>query len=417
MIVIRSVNITVGTTSATLESLLRTALSVSTQVIATEDTFRIYVPSGASNIVYYRRDPLPAGVATSADFAVSAGGIQQVSGTSLKHVHMIASANQECIVEIGVGNGRTSDFSDDSNITVGSITATVSTDLETLNGAAINVNGGAIDTGTQTITLATDDPAVTSLANIEASVDGLEGTVPVPPYTHSSARGDFVAAYTSNVTITITGAPTLTNEQLSFILVTDTAGTTTTRYVNGQNGVAMSTSANVITITGAGTPFASGDTYDVGVNLQDKGYDADLDVNKNVVQNPTWARNTSPEAYTVFAPDDATYDEGAVISTAGYNYLNLAYSKSASDADDTNIKVIYLMTADSAVDFQETSISAPAGGVTTIDDNIYQRDKAALVEILTIPTKGFPFMRIDMAKTADTGTDSTITTYVNKSYL
>jgi len=244
-----------------------------------------------------------------------------------------------------------------------------------------------------------------------------DGELSIPPYTHSSARGDFTAAYTSNVTITITGADTLTNDQLVFIKLTDTAGTSSSVYVNGQDGVTMSTSANVITITGAGTPFTSGDTYDVGVNLQDKAYDADLDVNKNVVQNPEWARNTSPEAYTVFAPDDATYDEGAVISTAGYNYLNLAYSKSASDADDTNIKVIYLMTADSAVDFQETSISAPAGGVTTIDDNIYTRDKAALVEIVTFPTKGFPFMRIDMAKTADTGTDSTITTYVNKSYL
>jgi hypothetical protein len=38
--------------------------------------------------------------------------------------------------------------------------------IEQIGGNTINVNGGAIDTGTQTITLATDDPAVTDLAAI-----------------------------------------------------------------------------------------------------------------------------------------------------------------------------------------------------------------------------------------------------------
>ena len=111
------------------------------------------------------------------------------------------------------------------------------------------------------------------------------GGTAIPPYTYSSARGDFTATYTSNVTITLAGVATLTNDQLAFIRVTDTAGTATLTFVNGASGVAMSVSSNVITITGAGTPFASGDTYDVGINLQDKGYDANLDSMKTIRQN------------------------------------------------------------------------------------------------------------------------------------
>ena len=72
---------------------------------------------------------------------------------------------------------------------------------------------------------------------------------------------------------------------LSSILVTDTAGTTATRYVNGANGVTMSVSSNVITITGAGTPFTSGDTYDVCLNMFDKAYDSTLDVLKITEQS------------------------------------------------------------------------------------------------------------------------------------
>lgn len=43
-------------------------------------------------------------------------------------------------------------------------------DLEKIGGVAVNVNGGNRDTGTQTVTLADDDPAVVSLAAIDAAL-------------------------------------------------------------------------------------------------------------------------------------------------------------------------------------------------------------------------------------------------------
>ena len=68
---------------------------------------------------------------------------------------------------------------------------------------------------------------------------------------------------------------------------------------------------------------------------------------------------TSPEPYTTFAPDDATYDEGDVIDVRAYSGILFHYSKTASDADDNYIKVVSLIAADSAVDYQETSIGSP----------------------------------------------------------
>jgi hypothetical protein len=45
-----------------------------------------------------------------------------------------------------------------------------------------------------------------------------------------------------------------------------------------------------LTVNGAGTPFASGDVYEVGINAQKKAYDSTLDVTKTSEQSPLWSR-------------------------------------------------------------------------------------------------------------------------------
>lgn len=99
---------------------------------------------------------------------------------------------------------------------------------------------------------------------------------------------DFTATYTSNVTITITGAPFTVDDTTCVIvgiLYKPTAGSWTRLY-NGKNGVSMNASSGVITVTGAGTPFAAGDTYRVAINYQRKAYDSTLDITKTVDQSP-----------------------------------------------------------------------------------------------------------------------------------
>jgi len=337
-------------------------------------------------------------------------------------------------IEIGAVELKNSDSDVRANILAANTARTTATVV--LATQDVDSNGLVHDLGTgamavsQPITLATDDTqygAVGAASDVDGNVhgqlryigeavDGLESSVPTP-YANFKSPDDFSATYTSNVTITLAGTPaTFTSDQISYIKYIPTGGSSSAVLVNGQNGVTLTISSNVITVNGAATPFASGDVYEVGINSQQKAFDASTNSNLSSQLNPVWSRYTDLEVYTVFTPVDVNYDEGAVISTAGYNTLNFYYSKTDSDADDTLIKVIYLATSDSAVDYQETTGTASAG-VTTVLQNVYSRDKAALVEMISIKTNGCPYMRIDVAKAADAGTDSTLTTYINKAYL
>jgi hypothetical protein len=87
---------------------------------------------------------------------------------------------------------------------------------------------------------------------------------------------DGTVAYTSNVTVTCAGFPVTVdsaNCTVVYIMYKPTGGTWQTPLVNGAGGVSLSAAANVITVAGAATPFAAGDTYVVGIQYQKKGYD------------------------------------------------------------------------------------------------------------------------------------------------
>lgn len=123
-----------------------------------------------------------------------------------------------------------------------------------------------------------------------------------------------------------------------------------------------------------------------------------------------------PSSYTTFTPVDTNYDEGDVVDVRNLQSITLMYSKTASTADDTVIKVIYLLDLVGATDYQEIYIEpgATTSGETPVIPNVYILDKAATNGVLPIPTYGCPFIRIDMTKDTDTGTDSTITTHITR---
>ena len=147
MIVKKTATIAVTTSATSLESLFQTALGVSTRVLASNwDTVRLMVPANGTETVYYRRnaaDDATMTDATTADFYISPGGMNQFSGTPAELWSLIASGNQNVIVEVGIGNSVTTDLSDDSIITVGSITATVNSDIESLNGITLVADNAA----------------------------------------------------------------------------------------------------------------------------------------------------------------------------------------------------------------------------------------------------------------------------------
>jgi len=86
---------------------------------------------------------------------------------------------------------------------------------------------------------------------------------------------DGTVAYTSTTTITCSSFPFTVadaNCSVAYILYRPTGGQWQSPIINGQGGVSITSAANVITVAGYGTPFASADAYIVGIEEQDKGY-------------------------------------------------------------------------------------------------------------------------------------------------
>jgi hypothetical protein len=90
-------------------------------------------------------------------------------------------------------------------------------------------------------------------------------SVPSAEY-HVGTDGGAIA-YTSNISVTLSGVyPTITsNAQLIYIKVVP-ATNHAVYYINGVSNVGLTIAAAVVTITGAGTPFAAGDVYELGIN-------------------------------------------------------------------------------------------------------------------------------------------------------
>ena len=166
----------------------------------------------------------------------------------------------------------------------------------------------------------------------------------IPTNPEYKSPDDFSAAYTSSTTITLSGTPySVVSANLLYIKVTNSSGETT-YYVNGSNGVSMTISSNVITISGAGTPFASGDVYEVGLSGQNKAYDSSTNSQMNSVLNPEYSHYTSPEqlvtASDIGASDGVYVDQGAEINMEGYDTLGMFVKFTANSSTTNTIKVL-----------------------------------------------------------------------------
>lgn len=166
------------------------------------------------------------------------------------------------------------------------------------------------------------------------------GGVSVPPPTHVSPV-DFTATRYSTTEIDITGAPFTVADANCFIIFVaykPTAGVWT-YLINGSNGVSITASANRILVSGAGTPFASGDTYYVGVQYQQKTIDTTIDSQKVVEQSPNWLRYNQQEiANTTNLNGSASYPSTNGMVHNGYK--NIAFEfKSTGTGTTYTIKM------------------------------------------------------------------------------
>lgn len=161
------------------------------------------------------------------------------------------------------------------------------------------------------------------LSMIIDKAGNLLGGSALPTSTHVSPV-DGAVAYTSNVTVTCSGFPFTVDDAncvISYLLYKPTGGTWQNMLVNGQNGVSIVAAANVLTVAGAGTPFAAGDSYRVGIRYQDKGYVAVTNDSRVSVTNGLNTFRTGPQ--DIYAAADLTLtnayqDWGGEIATTGF---------------------------------------------------------------------------------------------------
>ncbi len=202
---------------------------------------------------------------------------------------------------------------------------------------------------------------------------------------------DFTATYTSTTTITLSSLDIALDDssQIAYVTVIPSAGTGATTYTQASNGVTLTVSSNVVTIAGAGTPFASGDVYQVGLNGQKKAYDANLDGMKNYIQN--WQISTDPELLVsgsdIVATIDTYKDQGSEISMGKeYNTLGLFVKFTANDSETNTIKILSKHESGSSAD--EFVLETSGDYIKTLGDaniNIfYEFDNSSLIPYLQI---------------------------------
>ena len=155
-------------------------------------------------------------------------------------------------------------------------------------------------------------------------------------------------------------------------------------------------------------PVGMSNTDEIQIRLG-RDYTTDFDLStiktspQNYVPKPSYS-----EDYDTFTAVDTSFVEGTVFQTSTDYKIKLNFSKTASDLDDTYIKVVNLPTFAWAIDYQESSISAPTAWETIISTNLYVLAKGAVVSSITI-WDVWPYTRIDVAKKTDTGTDAVLT--------
>lgn len=229
--------------------------------------------------------------------------------------------------------------------------------------------------------------------------------------THRSPE-DFTAIYTSNVTITLSGHPTITSSaQLVYIRLVPESGDSAV-YVNGSGGVTLTYSSNIITIAGAGTPFASEDVYEVGINLQDKSYDLNLDNTKTIVQNPTpsYYQDVVPLISTIQILTTSFADLGFEIPCAGYNKFALWLTIDINQATEIEIRILHKHTSAGTEEYREIYLGASSGNITTINLNDYQvGTNADQLFKLALDLNGTsPYIQVQARMKTDGGTDAEI---------
>ena len=213
-----------------------------------------------------------------------------------------------------------------------------------LNSYAEDAAHASGDTGIQVLAKRTDVPACSAgttedYTTINTDSKGnvyVNPNIPVEANYFSPIDGTVV--YTSNVTITCSGFPFTVadaNCYVSFIDYYPTGSTFARRLVNGVGGVSLKASANVITVAGAGTPFAASDTYFVGIRYQDKNHTVATSSSRSEEIDPISRHYVNESLVDTTNVSAATHYYPASTGFSMDGYKDVSWSGKFIDADGT----------------------------------------------------------------------------------
>jgi len=325
--------------------------------------------------------------ATNADFSTAYASSTTITLADLpSDVDAFTADDIASVVQIAADGSVTNTFTRDDK------TMSMSTNVLTVTGASFE----------------SDDTFVV-YTNI-ARPSGGSGSSPDAEFTSPK---DFTATYTSSTTITLSSLPMtiVDSSQIAYVTLIPSSGDAET-YTQGSSGVTLTVSSNVVTISGAGTPFSSGDVYQIGLNGQKKAFDASTNSNLSSELNPEYGHYTDPEqlvtASDIGASDGVYINQGAEISMDSYNVLGIFVKFTVSDSTTNTIKVLAKHESGGSEEFVlETS----GEYIKTLGDsniNIYY-------EFETNHT--IPYLQIQSAAAdVDTGggTEGTLEIYITK---
>jgi hypothetical protein len=274
---------------------------------------------------------------------------------------------------------------------------------------------------TNVLTLAYDTSAMNNADTLIIIYDDLTtGTGMAYGEVYASPQ-DFTATYTSNVTITITGAPFTVDDSVCFVAkigYKPTGGRWKT-FQNGVGGISITAAAGVITIAGAGTPFASGDTYRVIIFGQEKAYDPTTDTEKTSEQNPIWARYTDKENLIAATQTLTTSmaDIGYEVDVRGYTRVVLWLTVTIGQALNLRFQALAKHTSAGTEEYN-IPIKAIDYNAVRVNAHYYELDVDGNQLIcLDWDCTGLAWIQFQGMMTTDAGTDATITAaYVTKMY-
>jgi hypothetical protein len=235
-----------------------------------------------------------------------------------------------------------------------------------------------------------------------------------------TSPSDFTATYTSSTTITISalsGFSVTDSSQIVYIKVIPLTGDSEI-YVNGSSGVTLKIASNVITISGAGTPFTSGDVYEVGINALPYEKDPSTQSIKVSPLVNVWNQYTDAESLASdHAITDTFTDLGSEIDMRGYNQLGIWMGITIGTSTDVQLRLLHKHEFGGLAEYREINYVASGSNINLMNLIDYQlgTDASQLFK-MNVPLHGTtPYIQLQVKDAAD-GTGVVDTVYITKSW-